>query len=53
VAAVEDGALIMEVWESPDDARRFSEKNSSSVAEFRIPPPDRTAAFETTIYTAR
>ena len=43
----------MEVWASPEDARKFSEKNSSSVVELKIPPPDRVAAFETTTYVAR
>lgn len=53
VGPVETGARILEVWESADHARRFAEANGHLVAEFQLPPPSRTAAFETTVYRAR
>ena len=53
VGAVDSGARIIEVWESPDHARKYSEEHSPDIAELEIPPPDRVAAFETTIYMAR
>lgn len=52
VGQVETGARIIEVWESPDDARRFSEEHSHLITEFQLPPPDRAAAFETAVYAA-
>ena len=53
VGAVETGARVIEVWESPDHARKFGEAHSPAIAELKIPPPDRVAAFETKIYLAK
>ena len=50
---VEAGARIIEVWESDQHAKRFSDKNSHLIAELQIPPPSRVAAFETSIFQAR
>jgi hypothetical protein len=50
VGAVNDGARVIEVWESPDAARKFSEEHAPNLGELKIPPPDRVAAFETTFY---
>jgi hypothetical protein len=47
------GAQIIEVWESNEHARRFSEKNTPLIAELRIPPPARVSASEATIFQAR
>jgi hypothetical protein len=53
VGPVETGARIMEVWQSDEDAKRFSDKNSPLIAELQIPPPSRVAAFETSIFQTR
>lgn len=53
VGRVETGARIFEVWESPDDARRFGEKSAALLSEFLMPPPVRAAAFEVVSYQAR
>ena len=45
-----DGATIVEVWRSSDDAQRFSEQNAHLLAEFAMPAPTRVAAFETGIF---
>jgi hypothetical protein len=53
VGPVEQGALIVEVWQSDEHAKRFSDKNSHLIAELQIPPPSRVAAFEPSIFQAR
>ena len=53
VGRVDAGAAIIEVWRSSDDARRFSEQHAHLLAEFEMPPPTRTAAFETAIFESR
>ena len=53
VGRVETGAHIIEVWESNEHAKRFSDKNTPLIAELRIPPPSRVVAFEATIFQAR
>ncbi len=53
VGRVETGARIFEVWESPDDARRFGESSASSLAEFQMPPPTRAAAFQLVSFRVR
>jgi hypothetical protein len=52
VGRVGTGARIFEVWESPDDARRFGESSTALLAEFKMPMPDRTAAFELVTFEA-
>ena len=47
------GAAIIEIWRSAEDARRFSEQHAHLLAEFAMPPPTRTTAFETAIYQIR
>ena len=53
VGAVETGARIVEVWESPEHARKFSEANSPNITDLKIPAPTRVSAFETSIYRAQ
>jgi hypothetical protein len=53
VGPVETGARVIEVWESEDDARRFSEQNTPLIREVNMPPPTGVAAFETTVFLAR
>jgi hypothetical protein len=53
VGAVEAGAMIIEVWQSDQHAKRFSDENSHLVGELGIPPPSRVAVFETNIFQAR
>jgi hypothetical protein len=50
VGSPDGGAAVIEVWQSPDDARKFSEENQALLAEFAMPKPDRVSAFETSIY---
>ena len=45
-----DGATIIEVWRSSEDAQRFSEQSAHLLAEFAMPAPTRVAAFETSIF---
>ena len=53
VGRVDAGAAIIEVWRSSDDARRFSEQHAHLLAEFKMPPPTRVAAFETSVFETR
>ena len=53
VGPVESGVRIIEVWQSGEHAKRFSEQNSAAITELQIPPPTRVAAFETSIFQAR
>lgn len=53
VGLVESGARIIEVWESDQDAQRFSEQNTPLIAELQIPPPTGVAAFPTTTFLSR
>jgi len=50
VGGTDGAATIIEVWQSGDDARRFSEQNTPLLAEFDMPSPIRVTAFETTIF---
>jgi hypothetical protein len=52
VGRVDTGARILEVWESPDHARRFGESSAELLAEFKMPMPTRSAAYETVIFQA-
>jgi hypothetical protein len=53
VGKVGSGARIIEIWASPEAARDFSVKNTPHIAELKIALPDRTAAFETSIFVTR
>jgi hypothetical protein len=53
VGAVGSGARIIEIWTSPEVARDFSLQNRPHIAELEIPAPDRTTAFETSIFMTR
>ena len=53
VGADNSGARIIEVWQSDENAKRFSDKNSHLIAELQIPAPSRVAAFQTTVFEAR
>jgi hypothetical protein len=53
VGRVPTGARVIEVWESEDDARRFSERTAPLISEVNIPPPTGVAAFETTVFKSR
>lgn len=53
VGRVETGARMFEVWETPDDARRFAEKSAALLSEFQMPPAVRAAAFEVVSFQAR
>ena len=53
VGPVATGARVIEVWESEEDARRFSEQNTALIREVEIPPPTGVAAFETTLFKTR
>jgi hypothetical protein len=46
VGKIETGARILEVWESPDHAKRFGESTAGLLTEFRMPAPTRAAAYE-------
>ncbi len=53
VGPVATGARVIEVWESEEDARRFSEQNTPLIREMDMPPPTAMATFETTLFKAR
>jgi hypothetical protein len=48
VGVDDDGARMIEVWRSSDDARAFAEKSGPALAEVKMPPPSRVTGFETT-----
>jgi len=50
VGAVDDGARIIEVWRTAQDAGEFNARHGHLVADFEVPPPSRVAAFETTVF---
>jgi hypothetical protein len=50
VGAVESGARVIEIWRSADDAKRFAEAQAPLLSELPMPPPDRVAGFQTTVY---
>jgi hypothetical protein len=45
-----NGARMIEVWRSSDDARAFAEKSAPSLATADMPPPSRVIGFEVTDY---
>ena len=51
--AKEDGAYVLEVWQSPDDARRFGESSAPLLKQFEMPMPTRTTAYETVVFETR
>jgi hypothetical protein len=53
VGGADGAATIIEVWQSGDDARRFSEQHAHLLAEFAMPRPAQVAAFEATIFQTR
>jgi hypothetical protein len=53
VGSVQTGGRVIEVWESEEDARRFSEENTPLIREVNMPPPTGVAAFETAVFIAR
>jgi hypothetical protein len=53
VGRADTGAHILEVWESPDHARRFGESSAGLLTEFRMPMPTRTVAYEVVTFRAR
>lgn len=48
-----DAAYVLEVWESPDDARRFGEASAALLQESQMPMPSRSAAYEAVVFQAR
>jgi hypothetical protein len=53
VGKLETGARVLEVWESPDHARRFGESTAALLTKFQMPMPTRVAAYETVIFQTR
>jgi hypothetical protein len=53
VGTVESGGRVIEVWESPEHAKRFSEQSTPLIADMEIPPPTGVAAFETSTFQTR
>jgi len=45
-----DGARVVEVWRSGEDARAFAERSAPAVAE--MPAPSRVVGFDVTSYVA-
>jgi hypothetical protein len=46
----DEGARVIEVWRSGDDARAFAEKSRPFLAAAQLPPPLRVVGFEVTSY---
>jgi hypothetical protein len=53
VGTVGTGSCVIEVWESGEDARRFSEESAPQVGASELPPPTRVDGFEATVYRTR
>jgi hypothetical protein len=53
VGKLETGARILEVWKSPDHARRFGESSPSLLTEFQMPRPTRVAAYQAVTFQKR
>ena len=48
VGVDDGGARAIEVWASPDDARRFAESSAPDLAATALPAPTRVGGFEVT-----
>ncbi len=46
----ENGARVIEVWRSADDAQAFAEKSRPFLAAAELPAPSRVLGFEVTSY---
>jgi hypothetical protein len=46
----ENGARMIEVWRSGEDARAFAQASASSLSNAPIPAPSRVVGFEVTTY---
>jgi hypothetical protein len=46
----EQGARVIEVWESGGDARKFAESAAPSLAAASMPEPSRVSGFDVTSY---
>jgi hypothetical protein len=44
----DNGAHVVEVWRSGQDAKRFAEQSGPALSESRLPPPSRVIGFEVT-----
>ena len=53
VGQKDGSAYVLEVWESPDDARRFGESSAPLLKEYAMPMPTRSVAYETVIFETR
>ena len=43
----ESGTYAIELWDSSEDAKRFSEESAPALARSALAPPARVTAFET------
>jgi len=51
VIGVDDaGARAIEVWASPDDARRFAERTAPDLGSTALPAPSRVFGFEVSAF---
>ncbi len=44
------GTFAIEVWQTADDAKRFSERSATQIGARGIPSPSRIAAFEASFF---
>jgi hypothetical protein len=47
------GACVIGVWQTGDDAKRFSEQSKPKIGVSELPPPTRVVGFETEVFLAR
>jgi hypothetical protein len=47
------GPCVIEIWQSGEDAKRFSEESAPKVTASKIPPPARVVGFEADVYLSR
>jgi hypothetical protein len=50
VGRVKTRACVIEVWQSGEDARRFSEESAPQISASEMPPPTRVEGFEATVF---
>jgi hypothetical protein len=53
VGRLETGACVIEVWQTGEDAKRFSEESAPKVSASEMPPPSRVVGFEAAVFQTR
>jgi hypothetical protein len=53
IGRAEKGPCVIEVWETRDDAKRYTEQSAPKTGASEIPPPTRVVGFVADVYQSR